>query len=315
MTILTEKYRPKTREDMVGNKEVIDKILAMVNTGNLTHMIFEGSPGVGKTTLAKLIGRTLYGKDFKANFLDLNASDERGIAVVQGNIKTFAKGMPFGFKFKICFLDEADMLTKEAQTALRRTMEDYSESTIFIFSVNHLEGLIEPIQSRCQTFRFGPINKVEMAERLRQIWQTETGAHADVLDAFVKIAEQANGDMRKAVNRLQLFIASGKPLTPENVDQVKLSDYGKKVCESLKTGRFLESRKILQEALEMGYSERYILDLMYIDARDDTLPFDKKAYAIEQLAETDYRLTQGINSRLAMDNLLMKLIGVYKVAT
>ena len=316
MTIFTEKYRPKIREDVVGNKASIDSIFELVNAGDMPHIIMEGIPGTGKTTVAIIIGRQLYGVNYKANFMELNASDQRGIAVVQGLIKQFAMSSPLDAKFKICFLDEADMLTHEAQSALRRTMETYASSTRFIFSVNRLEQLIDPIRSRCAIFRFGPIAVGEMSLRIVNVYMRETNCKAILKteeDACKAIAEQSHGDMRRAVNHLQLLMSSGKPLTPELVTSVKITDYGAKILEVLKTGRFLEARKVLQEAMELGYRGRYIIDLMHKALIEDaTLTADQKGKIVMELCETDYRLTLGVNEVLAMDNVMITIIGVCK---
>ncbi len=314
MAIYTEKYRPKTRKDIIGHEEIVSKIFSMVDTGNLTHCIFEGRPGVGKTSCALVIGREIFGENFLSNFLELNASDERGIAVVQGQVKMFAMTSPLNANFKIIFLDEADMLTKEAQTALRRTMEYYSDSTIFIFGVNDISRIIEPLISRCEVFHFGSIPKIKIANRLSTIYKLESGREVDVkgFDALIKIAEISNGDLRKSINQLQAFMCTGKDLDAFNVVNLafgKQINYGEKIVEKIGSGSFIEARKVFQEALEYGYTERYVLDLIYLTIRDSNIDYGKKAKIIEVLAETDYRLTLGINGGLAMDNLLMKMIG------
>ena len=310
MSIFIEKYRPKTREEIVGNKDTIDKIFSLVKSGNLPHMIFEGPAGTGKTSTAIVIARQLFGEFYKSNFLEMNASDERGIEVVRNQIKTFAKTNPLNASFKLLFLDEAD-LTPEAQNALRRTLEKYSDFTKFIFSINNLKNLIDPIQSRCEVFRFGPISVEDMLIRLLHIYQTEkkTTDFADVMFPLKKVAEYSHGDMRKAINHLQLLLASGEELSEASVESIRTTDYGKTIFDSLQKGRLLEARKHLQSALELGYKEDYLIELIhniYID--DSTLDTNTKAEAVFNLCETDYRLTQGVNATLAMDNLLFQLL-------
>ena len=310
MSLLTERFRPKTREEIVGNKETLDRLFNMVKTGNLTHCILEGFPGVGKTTVALVIARQLFGEFFRSNFLELNASDERGIEVVRNQIKTFAKTSPLNATFKILLLDEADQLTPEAQQALRRTMETYSGICRFIFSVNNLEKIIDAIRSRCETFRFGPIPVSDMALRLCYIYEQEKGTSSvNVASAMQKIAEYSHGDMRKAINHLQLLLASGEELTEASVDSIKPINYGKLIFDSLQKGRLLEARKHLQTALELGYKEDYIIELLHNSYIDDlTLDSNTKAEAVFNLCETDFRLTQGVNAMLAMDNLLYQLL-------
>ncbi len=309
-SLLVEKYRPRCREEIIGNKEVIDKIFSMVKTGNITNCIFEGVAGVGKTSCALVIARTLFGEFYKNNFLELNASDERGIETVRGQIKTFAKTAPLNSGFKILLLDEADPLTNEAQEALRRTIEKYSEVTKFIFSVNKLSKLIDPIQSRCEVFRFGPISVEDMALRLCYIYEQEQQTSSiNVASALKKVAEYSHGDMRRAINHLQLLLASKEPLTEASVETIKPTDYGKIIFDSLQKGRLLEARKHLQAALELGYKEEYIVGLLHnAFILDETLDNTIKAEAVFQMAECDYRLTQGVNTILAMDNLLYQLL-------
>ena len=328
MSLLVEKYRPHFRNELVGNKNTLDSLFNMVNSGNLTHCILEGPAGVGKTTTAHVIARQLFGEFYKNNFLELNASDERGIDVVRNQIKVFARTSPLNSTHKILLLDEADELTPEAQNALRRTIESYSNITKFIFSVNKLQKLIDPIQSRCEVFRFGPISVEDMIPRLAKIYCSEKGINVESkkreleeLGAFIKevegpvglalrkVAEYSHGDMRKAINHLQLLLASGEELSEASVESIKPTDYGKLIFDSLQKGRLLEARKHLQASLELGYKEDYIIELIHNVFIDDmTLDINTKREAVFNLCETDYRLTLGVNAMLAMDNLLYKLL-------
>ena len=315
MELLTEKYRPKIREDLVGNKTQIDQIFSMVNIGKLTHIIVEGNAGTGKTSTALVVARTIFGSSYSQNFLELNASDSRRIDDVRGRIKTFAKTLPVGASFKIILLDEGDEMTPEAQNALRRTMEKYSSICIFFFAVNNVEKLIEPIRSRCQVFHFGPISIDEMENRLHHIYHVETNTTESVQHPCEigkvcrRIAELSQGDLRKAINHLQMLLASGEPLSEASVDAIKPIDYGKAILDSLQKGRFMEARAKLYEALELGFSPRSILtNLQKTYIGDDSIEFDMKANAIFELAECDYRFTLGVDKILAFDKLLMKLV-------
>ena len=156
--IWIEKYRPKILNDIVGQDEIVERLKAYVKTKNVPHLMFAGPAGTGKTTSALALSKELFGESWKNNFHELNASDERGIGIVRGKIKDFARTAPIGkTAFKIIFLDEADSLTADAQSALRRTIEKYSHICRFVLSVNYSSKIIEPIQSRCTIFRFNPI--------------------------------------------------------------------------------------------------------------------------------------------------------------
>jgi len=311
MQLLTEAYRPKCREDIVGNKSELDRLLGMVNSGKLCHVILEGPAGTGKSSTALVIAKQLFKEWIKSNFLELNASDERGIDVVREQIKTFAKTSPFNSTFKIVLLDEGDEMTAEAQNALRRIMEKYSDICIFIFAVNAAEKLIDPIKSRCEVFHFGPLSVEDITERLASVFREEKklGAFPDNdLPALRKVAEYSQGDMRKALNHLQVLLASGEPLTAGAVETIRPVDYGKIIFDSLQKGRFLEARQNLYKAFELGYAPRYIIQLIHKVYISAELSISVKADAIFELAECDFRMTQGVDKQLAFDKLLLKLL-------
>ena len=153
--IWTEKYRPSNFSSVVGQDEIIKRVQALTNSLNIPHLLFAGPAGTGKSTLALIIVKELYGENWRENYLELNASDERGINIVREKVKNFARTKSLGnVPFKIIFLDEADALTPEAQQALRRTMENYSSTCRFILSCNYSSKIIDPIQSRCAVLKF-----------------------------------------------------------------------------------------------------------------------------------------------------------------
>ena len=327
MQLLTESYRPKCREDIVGNKSELDRLFGMVNSGKLCHVVLEGPAGTGKSSTALVIAKQLFKEWIKSNFLELNASDERGIDVVREQIKTFAKTSAFNSGFKIILLDEGDEMTPEAQNALRRIMEKYSDICIFIFAVNAAEKLIDPIKSRCEIFHFGPLSVEDITERLFDVYASEKGidrkanfkrledSNAMIItvetpesSALRKVAEYSQGDMRKALNHLQVLLASGEALTSETVETLKPVDYGKIIFDSLQKGRFLEARQNLYKAFELGYAPRYIIQLIHKVYISAELSISVKADAIFELAECDFRMTQGVDKQLAFDKLLLKLL-------
>ncbi|HJJ55254.1 MAG TPA: replication factor C small subunit, partial [Methanocorpusculum sp.] len=155
--IWIEKYRPRKLDEVVGQKEIVDRLKLYASSKSLPHLLFTGSAGIGKTTCAVALAREMFGDTWSMNFRELNASDERGIDVVRTQIKQFARTSPLGdAEFKVLFLDEADALTNDAQAALRRTMENYAETCRFILSCNYSSKIIDPIQSRCAIYRFKP---------------------------------------------------------------------------------------------------------------------------------------------------------------
>ena len=172
--IWTEKYRPGSFSEIKGQKEIVKRAEAFVKQRNMPHLLFSGPAGVGKTTLALVIAKSLFKEGWKGNLLELNASDERGIDVIRHKVKDFARTRAIGdVPFKIIYLDECDALTREAQQALRRTMENYTQTTRFILSCNYSSKIIDPIQSRCAVFRFKPLDKEDVFEIIEKIAKDE----------------------------------------------------------------------------------------------------------------------------------------------
>jgi replication factor C small subunit len=156
--IWTEKYRPKDFSEVLGQDAVVSRVKAFVESKNMPHLLFAGPAGVGKTSLALVIAKQMFGGSWHNNFLELNASDERGIDIIRNKVKDFARTRAIGdVPFKIIYLDECDALTREAQQALRRTMENYTQTCRFVLAANYSSKIIDPIQSRCAIFRFKPI--------------------------------------------------------------------------------------------------------------------------------------------------------------
>jgi replication factor C small subunit len=193
-----EEYRPYSLEEIVGQDEIIQQIKSRLP--NIPHMIFEGKAGVGKTTTAKAIANTL-----DADFMELNSSEERGIDTVRGKIMSFCKHLGINKDVpKILFLDEADGITGIAQESLRPVIEKYSHNVRFIFGCNDLSKIILPIQSRCKVYRFRPVDSNSIIKRLRYIAEQENITLAVMDKDYTAIADHSHGDMRKAINDLQM---------------------------------------------------------------------------------------------------------------
>ena len=249
--IWIEKYRPKKLEDVAGQRNIIERLKAYVASENVPHLIFAGPAGTGKTTSALALSKELYDDTWRQNFHELNASDERGIGIIRGKIKDFARTAPMGNNpFKIIFLDEADSLTSDAQAALRRTIERYTHICRFILSVNYSSKIIEPIQSRCTVFRFRPLQPEDIKNYMRKIAQKEKlEITPDGLETLIYVAR---GDLRKAINVLQVGASISKKITAdllyETSATAKPEDVKKLIHTALK-GDFTQSRNILYELL------------------------------------------------------------------
>lgn len=215
--------RPKNVSEISHQEHVVATLKTSIASGQLPHLLFYGPPGTGKTSTIVAVGRELFGPDFRKNgrFLELNASDDRGIKVVREKVKTFAQGaisssgnMP---PFKIIVLDEADSMTGDAQSALRRMMENYSKVTRFCLICNYVSRIIEPVASRCAKFRFAPLEKISMTARLEYICKEEgIESSSQVMDSLL---DCSNGDLRKAINFLQSAkqLCGEDPLSTEDI--------------------------------------------------------------------------------------------------
>jgi len=201
-SIWTEKYRPTQFDGMVGQDDIIKKVQGLTKSLNIPHLMFAGPAGTGKSTLALIVVKELFGDTWKQNYLELNASDERGIDVVRQKVKDFARTKALGnVPFKVIFLDEADALTREAQQALRRTMENFTSTCRFVMSCNYSSKILDPIQSRAVVFRFQLLEKKDIKKRIDLIAETEgLSISADAFDALYEASE---GDCRRVINLLQ----------------------------------------------------------------------------------------------------------------
>ena len=229
-----EKYRPKTLDEVVGQDHTIIRLKRYVNEGNMPNLMFTGPAGVGKTTTAIALAKEMLGEYWRQNFLELNASDARGIDTVRNNIKSFCRLKAVGSPFRIIFLDEVDNMTKDAQHALRREMEMYTKTSSFILSCNYSSKVIDPIQSRCAIFRFVPVKGHQIIGRLEYIAKAENlNITMGAIESIVYFAE---GDLRRAVNILQASATVGKEINEKSIQDVvskaKPKDVKKNCCKS-----------------------------------------------------------------------------------
>ncbi|MDZ7688453.1 MAG: replication factor C small subunit [Halobacteriales archaeon] len=308
--IWVEKYRPQKLDEVVGQDAITERLQSYVRTRNVPNMLFAGPAGVGKTTCAHALSHELYGDTWSDNFTELNASDERGIDVVRDKIKNFARTSPVGDEeYKVIFLDEADSLTRDAQPALRRTMEMYTNTCRFILSCNYSSNIIDPIQSRCTVFRFSPVDDDALVERLRHISEEEG---VDVTeDGLEALAYVAGGDVRRAVNALQAASALGETIDEEAVYATTSTARQEEVEELLERaleGDFAGAREILKRLLdEKGISGDDLIDQMHRAATELGVDDKTQVHLMDRIGETDYRISTGGDERIQIEAFLAGL--------
>ncbi|NJL43828.1 MAG: replication factor C small subunit [Nitrosarchaeum sp.] len=305
--VWTEKYRPKNFADIKGQTEIVKRVSAFVKAGNMPHLLFAGPAGVGKTTLALVIAHELYKDTWAQNVLELNASDERGIDVVRVKVKDFARTRAFGnVPFKIIYLDECDALTKEAQQALRRTMENYTQTCRFILSCNYSSKIIDPIQSRCTLFKFKPLSKEELGEIALHIAREED-LHIDS-QALTALYEASHGDARRAENILQSCSALSKKITPESIYHLASMARPQemhKILELAAKGAFKEARDLLLTTmLEHGLSGIDVIKQLQTQIWESNLTDRQKLKVTVQAGEIEFRMTEGSDEFLQLESLL-----------
>lgn len=313
-----DKYRPAKIDEIVYQDDVIKMLKNVLVTGNLPHLLFYGASGVGKTTTILAIARELFGpRKFKERVIELNASDERGINIVRNKIVTLAKMSISGNDpkypcppFKIIILDEADAMTTEAQSALRKTMEDHSSITRFCFICNYINQIITPITSRCVKFRFKPINEEHMTNKLSFIAQNEKMDISKL--AIKKISDISNGDMRKGIMILQNLNYHNKKITVNDVLEIaniippeKLSEIIN-VCTTGKKKDVIRVKNKTDELISSGYPVNVTLSqLVTYIVSCDKLTDKMKTVICYHIAKTEKRLVDGADEYLQLLSVLM----------
>ncbi|MCH7568727.1 MAG: replication factor C small subunit [Nanoarchaeota archaeon] len=309
--IWTEKYRPTKFEEMVGQQEILKRVRSLVQALNIPHLLFAGPSGIGKSTLALIIVKELYKDSWRENYLELNASDERGIDVVRQKVKDFARTKSLGnVPFKVIFLDEADALTKEAQQALRRTMENYTNTCRFIMSCNYSSKIIDPIQSRCVVFRFKLLEKKDVSEVIKRIAEKENLQVAE--DALEVLYEISEGDCRKAINLLQATASISPDINLEMVNIIsattKPADI-KIVLDYALAGDFINAReKLLDVMLKESISGTDIIKAIQKEIWNLQIDSEIKVKLTEKTGETEFRIVEGSDEFVQLESLLASFI-------
>ncbi|NCO11382.1 replication factor C small subunit [Candidatus Pacearchaeota archaeon CG_4_9_14_0_2_um_filter_39_13] len=309
--IWTERYRPSAFEEVVGQQEIVKRVKSLVNSINIPHLLFAGPAGTGKSTLALIIVKQLFGDSWKDNYLELNASDERGIDVVRQKVKDFARTKSLGpVPFKVIFLDEADALTREAQQALRRTMENYTNTCRFIMSCNYSSKIIDPIQSRCVVFRFKLLEKKDVSSVIKKISEKEgLKISEEAVEALYEISE---GDCRRAINLLQATASISPDINAEMINiiaaQTKPKDI-KVVLDYALTGDFVKAKeKLLDVMLSESISGTDIIKAIQKEIWNLEIEPEIKVKLTEKTGEIEFRIVEGSDEFVQLESLIASFV-------
>ncbi|RLG15926.1 replication factor C small subunit [Candidatus Pacearchaeota archaeon] len=309
--IWTEKYRPSIFSEVVGQDNIVKRVESLTNSLNIPHLLFAGPAGTGKSTLALIIVKELFKDNWRENYLELNASDERGINVIREKVKNFARTKSLGnVSFKVIFLDEADALTPEAQQALRRTMENYSNTCRFILSCNYSSKIIDPIQSRCAIFRFKLLEKKDVERVIQRIAEKEELMINP--EAIEIIYEGSEGDCRRCINILQSTASISPSITPELVSTIisntKPKDI-KVVLDYAISGDFQKAReRLLDVMLKESISGQDVIKAIQKEIWNLPVEPEIKVKLTEKTGEAEFRIIEGSDPFIQLQALLVSFV-------
>lgn len=307
--VWTEKYRPDTLEDIVGQEKIVERLKAFRDQGTIPHLMFAGPAGTGKTTSAVALAKDLYGDEWKQNFMETNASDERGIDVVRERIKDFARTKPVNAEYKIIFLDEADALTTDAQQALRRTMEQFSDNARFILSCNYSSKIIDPIQSRCAVFRFSRLENDQVEEYITRIAEGEDfKISREAIDAVLRVS---GGDLRRVTNILQTAAMQKDKIEEEDIYGAAASlkpDEINEILDKALEGDFMDARDQLSDIMiNRGLDGQDVINAIQREVMDLDISESGKLEIVDNLGEFEFRIAEGGTSDIQIEALLAKI--------
>jgi len=307
--VWTEKYRPDTLDEIVGQEKIVERLSAFEQQGTIPHLMFAGPAGTGKTTSAVALAKDLYGDQWKQNFMETNASDERGIDVVRDKIKNFARTKPVNADYKIIFLDEADALITDAQQALRRTMEQFSDNARFILSCNYSSKIIDPIQSRCAVFRFNRLENEQVEEYITRIAEGEGfKISREAIDAVLRVSD---GDLRRVTNVLQTATMAKDKIEEEDIYGAAASlkpDEINEILEKALKGDFLDARDQLSDIMiNRGLDGQDVINAIHREVMDLDISERGKLEIVDNLGEFEFRIAEGGTSDIQIEALLAKI--------
>jgi replication factor C small subunit len=298
-SLWVEKYRPTNLDTYIGNEHLKSKVRIYLESEDVPHLLLYGKAGTGKTTLAKIITSNI-----DCDYMYINASDENNVDNVRTKIKNFASSV--GFKsLKVIILDEADFLTPNAQAALRNLMETFSKHTRFILTCNYVERIIDPIQSRCQSYKVVPPSRKEVAMHMKVILEKENIGFA--LDDVALIVNAGYPDIRRVINSAQRQVVDGK--LKIDTSSVIQNNYKLQLIDKLSSGAKLNDiRQLIADNSVSDYSELY--RLLYDDI--ETYGKGKEAECILAIAEAQYQDVNVVDKEINFMSTIVKIKRIIK---